>query len=64
VSKRLVKIMLCLSACTVAAFAHQSKWAAADDPTVVEIQREEIAQSSKLERISVSKGTAYRCLLA
>ena len=32
-SKRLVKMMLCLSACTFAAFAQQSKWAAGDDPT-------------------------------
>src|SRR5215469_1372637 len=32
-SKRLVKMMLCLSACTVAALAQQSKWATADDLT-------------------------------
>jgi len=32
-SKRFVKMMLCLWVCTVAAFAQQSKWATADDPT-------------------------------
>lgn len=31
--KRVVKLMLCLSAYTLAAFAQQSTWATADDPT-------------------------------
>jgi len=42
-SKRLVKMMLCLSACTVAAFAQQSQWATANDPIakyIVDSERE------------------------
>jgi hypothetical protein len=41
-SKRLVKVMLCLSACTLAAFGQQSRWATADDPNakyIVDLER-------------------------
>jgi len=40
--KCLLKTMVCLSACIVAAFAQQSKWATAEDPTakyIVESER-------------------------